>query len=142
MAVATSSEKLKSELAVTQYDHDPDGTGAVDVAWVDMRDYESIMIGFFRTVGTSNLTLKLIANSQSNGGGTDVEIKAYSGSEPNAVGDYVWLEATAEEIGTAGADLRYVSANVTLATGTDEAVVTYIRKGRKRFTGMTSDNIA
>lgn len=142
MAVATSSEKLKSELAVTQYDFDPGATTATEIAWVDMRDYESIMIGFFRTVGTSNLTFKLVANSQSNGGGSDVEIKAYSGSEPNAVGDYVWLEATAEEIGTAGADLRYVTAQCTVATETDEAVVTYIRKGRKRFTGMTSDNIA
>lgn len=142
MAVSTSSEKLKSELAVTQYDHDPDGTSATDVAWVDMRDYESIMIGFFRTVGSSDLTFKLIANPQSNGGGSDVEIKAYSGDEPDATGDYVWLEATAEEIGTAGDNLRYVSANVTLATGTDEGVVTYIRKGRRRHTDLTSDSIA
>lgn len=150
MAVATSSDKLTSELKITQYDFDPDGTSAVDVAWVDMRDFVKFLVGFFRTVGTSDLTLKILANSGSSGGGTDVEVKVktLTGVQPNAVGDYTWIECTAEEIQQAAAaagvaDVRYVSANLTFATGTDEAVVTYVRGGpRFSFDGLTADNIA
>lgn len=145
MATAIATDKLQSNLAVTHYDFDPDGTDAVDVAWVDMRGFEGILVSFTRTVGTSNLdTFALIANSESDGSGTDVEIKAHAvASEPNAAGDYIFLEASAEEIGAAGTDLRYVSVSAEFATGTDEGVVTYIRKaGRFAHDALTSDNIS
>jgi len=143
MATSQTVEKLKSTLAVTHYDHDPDATSATDVAWVDMRDYGNVMMTFFRTVGTSALTFKIIANSESDGSGTDVTVVEYSGSEPDAVGDYVSLECSAQNLAALGTDLRYVSANLTLATGTDEGVVTYIR-AHPRFaeSGLTSDSIA
>lgn len=144
MAVQTASDKLSSTLAVTHYDFDPDGTNATDVAWVDMRDYEGILVTFTRTVGTGALdTFKLIANSASDGSGTDVEIKAHAvASEPNAAGDYIFLEATAEEIGTAGTDLRYVSVSAEFATGTDEGVITYVRKAKRKYAGLTADTIS
>jgi hypothetical protein len=150
MAVATDTHKARANMAVTQYDFDPDGTSAVDVAWVDMRDFGRILIGFFRTVGTSDLTFKVLGNSASDGGGTDVEVKAktLTGVQPNAVGDYTWVECSAEDIKQAAVDAgvaapRYVSANLTFATGTDEAVVTYIRcEPRFARKDLTADNIA
>jgi len=142
MAVATSTDQSSTIMAITQYDHDPDATTATDVAWVDMRDYGKFIASFFRTVGTSALTYKIIANSASDGSGTDVEIKAGSAA-PDAVGDYAFLECTAEELLSAGTDLRYVSLNLTLATGTDEGVVTYIRScPRHAQSGLTADSIA
>ena len=149
MPVATDFQQLRSSLAVTQYDHDPDATTATDVAWVDMRDFDAILIGFFRTVGTSDLTFSVLGNAQSDGSGTDVTIKTktLTGAQPNAVGDYTWVEVTQEEIVQAGtdagvADVRYVTANLTLATATDEAVVTYIRRGERQYKDLTSDSIA
>lgn len=148
MAVATDFQQLRSSLAVTQYDHDPDGTGAVDVAWVDMRDYNAILIAFFRTVGTSDLTFTVLANSASDGSGTDVTVKTKTiSSQPDAVGDYVFEEVTAEEIAQSATDagetgVRYVSANLTLATGTDEGVVTYIRRGIRNYRDQTADTVA
>jgi len=140
---------LSEALKVTHYDFDPDGTSAVDVGWVDMRDFHNFMVSFFRTVGTSALTYKILGNAQSNGGGTDVVIKTktLTGVQPDAVGDYSFLEATIDEIiaagKAAGIDVRYVSANLTFATGTDEAVVTYIRGGAKKPQGsLTADAIA
>jgi len=142
MAVATSTDQSSSIMAITQYDHDPDATSAVDVAWVDMRDYGKFIASFFRTVGTSALTYKILANSASDGSGSDVEIKSGSAA-PDAVGDYAFLECTAEELLSAGTDLRYVTLNLTLATGTDEGVVTYIRScPRHSYAGLTSDSIA
>lgn len=150
MAVATASEKLLSRLKVTHYDFDPDSADPVDVAWVDMRDFDTFLASFFRTVGTGNIdTYKIIANSASDGSGTDVEIKTktLTNVQPNALGDYNFLECTAEEINQAGvtagvADLRYVSLQLEFATSTDEGVVTYVRGGIRQYTGLTADNIS
>ena len=150
MASPVSHEHLSSCLAVRSYDFDPDTTSAVDVAWVDMRDFSNFLVGFMRTVGTSNLdTFKIIANSASDGSGTDVEIVAHAvGSEPDAVEDQLYLECSAEQIAQEGADagiedLRYVSAQVKFATATDEGVVTYIRKAsRHKYDGLTADVVA
>jgi len=151
MASPQSSNLLLSQMKITQYDFDPDGTSAVDVAWVDMRDFENFAFSFFRTVGTSDVTVKILANSSSTGGGTDVEIKSWTNAtfgDPDAVGDYAFGECTAQEIAQEAADagvadVRYVSVNLTFGTGTDEGVVTYIRGGAKRkYDGLTANSIA
>lgn len=144
MASGQSSDKLLSNLAITHYDFDPDGTDAVDVGWVDMRDFSHFACSFFRTVGTSALdTFTIIANPESDGSGTDVNVKTHAvGSEPNALGDYLFLECTAEEIGALGSTLRYVSAACEFATGTDEGVVTYIRKGKRSYDALSADTVA
>lgn len=148
MASPQASDKLGSNLKVTQYDFDPNTTGVVEIAWVDMRDYHNLMVTFFRTIGTANLTFTIIGNAESAGGGSDVEIKSWSGSEPVAVGDYVVLECTAEEMAQEASDagvdnLRYLTAVVAVATAEDEGVVTYIRGGAKRAAdGLTVDVVA
>lgn len=143
MASSQTNQKFLSRNVVTQYDFDPDATTATDIGWVDMRDAGRFVAGFFRTVGTSALTFKIIANSASDGSGTDVEVKVYSGAEPNAVGDYCFLECTAQELAALGTDLRYVSASCAVATGTDEGVVTYIRSDlRFPRADATADTIA
>lgn len=131
MASAQASAKLSQTIKVTQYDFDPGGVDPVDVAWVDMRDFATFMCIFFRTIGTGAVdTFAILANSQSNGGGTNVNVKTHAvASEPDAVGDYIFLECTAEELAALGTDLRYVSASVEFAVSTDEGVVTYIRGG-------------
>ena len=139
---AQATQKLKSDIKVLQYDFDPDATSATDIAWVDMKDYSSIMIGFFRTVGTSALTFKILTNTASDGSGTDVTIKTVSpAAAPDAVGDQVWYEIDTEDILEAGGS-RYVSANLAVATGTDEGVVTYILKGRHKQEDLTGDVVA
>lgn len=147
MASAQASDKLLSNLKVTHYDFDPDATTATEIAWVDMRDFENIAVSFFRTVGTGTLSMTIIANSSSTGSGTDVTIKADPALSPDAVGDYIFLECTAEEIAhaaeAAGVDARYVTAVCTFGTNTDEGVVTYVRGGCKRaYDGLTANSIA
>lgn len=145
--MAQTINQALANMAITHYDFDPDGTSATDVAWVDMRDFENFTCSFFRTVGTSDLTYKILANDESDGTGTDVVI-ATGSAAPDALGDYAFLECSAEQIvqeaSDAGVDnVRYVSMNLTFATGTDEGVVTYVRTNPKRsYSGMTSDNIS
>ena len=144
-----ATEKLFSSAAIKMYDFDPDSADAVDIAWVDMRDYENFACAFFRTIGTGALdTFKILANTASDGSGTDRVIKTHAvASEPNALGDQIFLECSAEEIAQTGADnsedLRYVTASVEFATSTDEGVVLYERfNPRFAKTGLTADIVA
>lgn len=136
---------LSEELTVTAYDFDPDVSTAVDVGWVDMSEYDSIMVVAVRAVGTGNTSaFKLLGNTAANGSGTDVTIKTVTiSSEPNLVGDFVVVEATKEEIVAASENgCRYVSGNLTLATATDEFQVVYIRKAKTQKADNTVAVIA
>lgn len=148
MAVATDFQQLRSSLAVTHYDFDPDATSATDVGWVDMRDFDAILISFFRTVGTSSLTLNILGNTEADGSGTDATIKAVTiSAQPDAVGDYVFAEVTAQEIAQAATDagldgLRGVSASAAVATAGDEGVFTYVRSGKRKHKDLSVDSVA
>lgn len=139
------SSLLTERAAITAYDLDPDATTTTDVAWVDMRDYSQFTGMFFRSVGTSDITLTVLGNSSSTGSGSDVTIKTktLTSVQPNAVGDYSFIEVTEDEIVTASeSGARYLSMNVSFATSTDEGVVVYIRHGAKYpQSGLTSDRI-
>lgn len=146
--MAQTSIGLSANIKVTHYDFDPDVDTAVDVAWVDMRDFDKILATFFRTVGTSALdTFKILGNAESDGSGADVIIKTHAvANEPNALGDYIYLECTAEEIAQEGADagedVRYVTISAEFATSTDEGVVTYVREGTRRHLALTAESVA
>jgi len=149
MATALAATPLSEELAVTMYDFDPDATTATDVAWVDMQGYDSIMVMIFRTVGTAATTFLLQGNTESDGSGTDVTLKTHAiDDEPNAVGDFIFLEITAAEIEAVGRaqatpiSPRYICAVVSVATNTDEMVVTYIRKSNRPHRALTVDTVA
>lgn len=135
---------ITERFKVTLYDHDPDATSAVDVAWVDMTNASRLLIGFFRTIGTSALTFTVLGNSASNGSGTDRTIKTVTltGVQPDAVGDYTFVEVSREECIAINEDIKYVSANLTLATGTDEAVVVYIKEMMTGTSSNTANSIA
>ena len=151
MASPQASDKMAANLKVNHYDHDPaNSTVATDVGWVDMRDFENIMMTTFASAltGVGVTVFQIVANSESNGSGTDAIIKAHAvGSAPDAVGDWLVLECTAKELAqestsTTG-ELRYVSAKLTCANTADEQVVTYIRGGAKRpADGLTVDTVA
>lgn len=144
-------QKIASQVYVKGFDFDPNVDTPVDVGWVDMRDFKYLLVSFFRTVGTGAVdAFKIIANSASDGSGTDVVVKEHAvGSEPDAVGDQLFLEISSQELGGLGDHpdnelaLRYVSAQIEFATATDEGVVTYIMSG-PRFPreDLTADIVA
>ena len=142
------NDKIISSLKVTGYDFDPDSTSVTDVAWVDMRDIYSLLVMFFRNIGTSAITLTILANTDSDGGGDEATIKTkvFTAGQPNAVGDYGFLEALAQQVAQAGSedgkDYRYVSSNISFATNTDEGTVVYIARPRFKFENLTADSIA
>ena len=124
---------------------DPDVTTAVDVGWRDFRDFGYFLAGLVHSVGTGAVdAFALLANPESGGSGTDVEVKSHAlTNNPDAVSDYIWLECLASEVKQEGDTLRYVSASVELAVDTDEVYV-YYEFGNPRFAqqNLTVEKVA
>lgn len=148
-ASVQATNRFRANNAVRLYDFDPDSANATDVAWVPFKDFFGLVVGFFRTIGVGAVDgFKILANTAADGSGTDVEVKAKTiSAQPDAVGDQIWLEVTAEEVRQACTDAGLVpaavSASVEFSTATDEGVVTYIRWA-PRFAkdGLTADVVA
>jgi hypothetical protein len=139
--------KIASEIKVTHYDFDPDVITPVAAAWVDMRDFSKFMASFFRTVGTSAVTMIIQASAAANGANPETIVTKTVSAEPNAVGDYIFAECMAQQIAQVGSEtgkaLRYVSATISVATNTDEGVVTYVMSGaRFPADGLTEDYVS
>ena len=146
MATGQTMQKQRSRAAFKMYDHDPAGgaTTVLAVAWVDMKDFGEFMATIFRTVGTSATTFDIGASASADGSSAVAVVAHAVGDEPNAVGDQLHLEISAEQLaGMSTAGLRYVSARISCATGTDEFVVSY-RRAKPRFAkdGLTADIVA
>jgi hypothetical protein len=148
-ASVQATNRFRANHAMKLYDFDPDSVNPVDVAWVPMSEFLGLLVGFFRTIGTGAVDgFKILANTAANGSGTDVDVKVKTiSAQPDAVGDQIWLEVTAEEVRQACQDAGVVpaavSANVEFATATDEGVVVYVRWG-PRFAkdDLTADIVA
>jgi len=156
MASPQSSEKLASRLKVQMWDHDPGATtaqvvtpdGGTTVRYVDQSNYGCFMVMSMASTLTGNgcTLLEIVAADDATGTNATV-IKTSGVVAPDAVGDYVFLECTSEEIRQesedAGYDLRYVAGRITCANAADEQVVTYIQ-ANPRFanSGLTANSIA
>ena len=141
MASALVSKVETTEQKILGFDFDPGVTSLVDIGWESFANFGSFLVMFFRTIGTGATALNILSNTAADGSGTDFEVKAntYVGGEPDLTGDYVFDECLAEECnGNIG-----ISAQVSVATGTDEAVIIYVM-GRPRFSqlDLTADSIA
>jgi hypothetical protein len=119
-----------TEIDVRHYDFDPNATTATEIARIDMRDFRKFLVSFFRTIGTGQITLEIIAADAVTGGNVAVIATRTLTTTADAVGDYAFLQTDAERVRQKGVDdgyeYRWVSARVTAATGTDEGVVTYV----------------
>lgn len=126
------------------YDFDPNATALTDVAWVDASDVEEINAVFIRTVGTSAIVAKWIGNTAADGSGTDVDIVTVTPTaQPNAVNDTAILKCTRADLDAVGnSNLKGISLQLSFATGTDEALVTYNARRRQAHAAVTADTIA
>lgn len=130
--MSADTQHILSNNWIKSYDFDPGGTSAVDVGWVDCRGYGHYAFHVFKSVGTGNVSaLSILGNTTTTGSGTDVTIKSKTISvQPANVGQGIFIEVSADEVNAAGVaagvDIVGISASVTLQTGTDECVVTYI----------------
>lgn len=148
MASAQSVEKLFANAKITQT-LSGDASTAKDISWVDLADYDGFATTAFLAVlgGNGIEAYSIIANSQSDGGGTDATVVSHADpTTANAAGDMVVLECTAEQVKAVETSstgrLRYVSVKLETHHASDQVVVTYIRhKPRFAKADLTADVI-
>ena len=128
--------RLSEELAAYMYDFDPTSTAAQDVAWVDMQGYDRFMamVMYSLSTGAGNgpTAVRLLGNSAATGTGTDVVIVTSTEAACDAVGDWIRVEASQDDIVAASeSGARYISCNIAQTSAGGECVVAYIRGGPK-----------
>ncbi len=128
-----------------------DVSSATDVGWVDMKNYNGFRadVLLHTLAGTGITAFLIIANEQSDGGGTDVIIKTHAApTTANAAGDRLVMECSADEIRQEGVQnnpptARYVSVKVTANNSGDLTAVTYRQYGPKVATlALDGDQIS
>lgn len=149
MASLQNLKKLFTKEKDLMYYKTP-GVAVAAMSWADMQNYgsfaclamEAVLVG----LGINQFEIR--ANSASDGSGTEAVIRQHAlGTAPDAVGDMVVLECSAEELAQAsseaGVKLRYVSAWVKCANAGDKIALVY-RLADPRFPAdlLTADVIS
>jgi len=141
----TANRKLANS-ARKMFDFDPNSTAATAVGWqslVDLGGVEAFLAMAFVSVGTGGVgSFTINAATSSTGAGSVAVVTHALGSVPDAVGDYVVLEASEEQIRAALANATHASAVVALVTATDECVVLQERFPMFKQNGSTADLIS
>lgn len=155
MASAVTTAKFNAKNAAITYDHDPGTTNALITSpdggttkrYVPMRDYEGFVGLVMATIATGGPTLVEIVGATDADGTNATAIVSSGTVAADAVGDFVAVECTAEQIrevgAAAGYNFTHVGVRITCANSADECAVTYIRTGAKYpHSGLTANAIA
>lgn len=155
MASAVTTAKWGANNAAITYDHDPGSTAAMITSpdggttkrYVAMRDYEGFVGLVMATIATGGPTLVDIVAAEDSSG-TNVTTIVSSGTvAADAVGDFVYVECTAEQINevgkAAGYTFTHAGVRITCANSGDECAVTYIRtKPKFPQSGLSANAIS
>lgn len=107
--------------------------------------FQQFLAGLFHSVGTGTITSFRIFVADDAAGVTNaVNVASHAlGSNPDAVGDYIFLEVSAEQVKAASSTAAYIGVKVQLNTSTDECVVYFERvMARFRYNGLTADYVS
>jgi hypothetical protein len=138
---------LTQKALVTVTDFDPGATTTVTSegsTWIDMSGYHRCMCLLIRTIGTGTVDQFTIQGSAAVTGSSPAAVVSHAATAvPDALGDFLVLEFDHSDLVNAGEQFRYVSANVQLATGTDECLIVWVREpARYAAAALTTDTIA
>lgn len=147
-----SAQELKKLVANQKVDAIPSGDISTEgvVKWYDLSLFDRFAVIPMASAltGTGLTIFEIEASANADGSGTNATIKVHAlASAPDAVGDYVVLEVSAEEVRgeatTATGALRYVGANVKADNAADNITLVNILSAPTFATdGLTADNIS
>ncbi len=144
MSPATYIAKhLTARQALKLHDFDPGVTTVVAAEWRPIAGFRRFLAAFFRTIGTSAVTFDIAVATDASGTGATVVVAHAVASEPDAVGDQIFLECDAEQMRHALAAATHWSPRASVAIGTDEGVMlTLEAEPFYARDGLTADIIA
>jgi hypothetical protein len=133
MPATYDTDKLRSSSLCRILDFDPDSGSEVLVTLdpgngekcIRVQPFRRYLFGIMKSVGTGAITgARIIAATNAAGTGSPTTVRAHAlATAPDAVGDTIWLECDADQIHEVLATGTYVGLAITLATSTDECVV-------------------
>ena len=145
MASSTTAQQIASKVAVTNYSMTADSSSGLNSTWVDMRNFEGLLVTVMATALTGNGVTALSIQGSASSSGTnaaDIVTKTMTGLTPDAVGDTIVLEMDADQMREVGA-YRYASAKVTSDNAADDFAITYVRTpANRQYEDLTDDVIA
>ena len=153
MAYTANRELARCERRLVDFDPDSGSEAIVTLnpaasekllSISELGGLQSVVAGLVHTVGTGSVTSFRIFVADNAAGTTNATnvVSHALGSDPNAVGDYVFLEASAEQIRSASSTAAYVGVKVTLATSTDEGIVYFERHAKQAYNALTADYVS
>lgn len=155
MASGVTTVKLFANAAMITYDHDPGATSAMITSpdggttkrYVAIENYEGFAGLVMATIATGGPTLVDIVGAADSAGTSVATIVSSGTVAADAVGDFVAVECTAEQVkevaDAAGVVFTHVGVRITCANAGDECAVTYIRHSpRYPQTGLTANAIS
>jgi len=156
MVTAVSTEKFAANNMAEAFIHMPAAAateqsvkaGATATTWRAMRDYEGFAVLAVQGVLGGNGMIKLSIYAATDASASDpTEIKTTGTIAADAIGDYTFLEVSADDIQqigkAAGYDFTHVTAYIDCHHNDDEVAVTYVRYGAKHCeSGLTAETIS
>ena len=117
-----------------------DASGAAASAWVDMANYDRLVVYYFPTVATGKVQALSLKGSAATTGTSSGLIVADGSSTPTALTGYSMVETSADEIAAVSDTYQFVGVEISLSVGTDEGRVVMIRHGaRYKQAGLSAD---
>lgn len=123
----------------------PANTNPVEVKWVDLQDFDGLMVGVLRTAGAGDLTISIKGSSKADGSDSQTIVsKVFDAGQPYSINDLVFLEMSQNDVLKIGEVYRYFSAVISSSDGAgDECAVFYLKgKPLHMREGLTSDIVA
>lgn len=159
MTATTTAVHLFANREIRMRENDPDtGSDAyVDLAepaagsagtptapFISIANFRRFAAIYMTTVGTGGITaFSIMAATSAAGAGAAAVVTHALGSNPDAVGDFVVLECSVEQIREVLATATHVGVLVNLVTSTDEGCLTFIRdEPQFPVAGLTADYIS
>jgi hypothetical protein len=148
MAITQTENRISATHLLHHYIAAPAATTLQTVsASVDMQAWKCFMASYLKVTGTGNLTaFKILLGDKSDFSGNNVVIfsDAWPVLQPDAAGNQVFLECTAQQVARLAADngfaLRYAGVQYQQATGSDTGVVTFLAtEPTFAYPGLTAD---
>lgn len=104
----------------------------------------AVIAALMHSVGTGTVTSFRIFVADNAAGTTNpTNVVSHAlGSVPDAVGDYLFLEASAEQLRAASATAQYWGVKITLGTSTDECVVYAEEVSKQSFENLSADYVS
>jgi len=153
--MAYTANKLRAHCERRLVDFDPDSGSEVIatlnpaatekcLAIAALGGLQAVLASLMHSVGTGSITSFRIFVSDDAAGVTNATnvISHALGSDPNAVGDTLFLEASAEQLRAASSTAAYVGVKITMGTSTDECIVGFERHAKQAYDGLTADYVS